>query len=73
MSSAPEESVTLRGRTFSAEDLGTVRAIIRQSPSAHRFELSKRICRELGWLQPNGRLKDRSCRDVLARLAELSR
>ena len=43
----------------------------RALPEEHRFELSKRICKELGWIQPNGRLKDRSCRDVLARLDEI--
>ena len=61
-------SLILRGRRFSAEELETIRSILSESPSAHRFELSKQICRELDWLQPNGRLKDRSCRDVLARL-----
>jgi len=71
LNSPPQESLTLRGRAFSAEDLRTIRSIIRQSPSAHRFELSKLICRELDWVQPNGRLKDRSCRDVLAHLEEL--
>lgn len=65
---SPTGSLTLRGRRFSAEELETIRSILSESPSAHRFELSKRICRELDWLQPNGRLKDRSCRDVLARL-----
>jgi len=65
---SPIGPLTLRGRRFSAEELDTIRSIISLSPSSHRFELSKRICRELGWLQPNGRLKDRSCRDVLARL-----
>jgi len=67
-SSAQRAGLTLRGRTFNAEELRTIRSIIDSSPSAHRFELSKRICKQLGWLQPNGRLKDRSCRDVLARL-----
>src|SRR5205823_14286043 len=29
---------------------------------------SQEICRELGWRQPNGWLKDRACRDVLREL-----
>lgn len=66
--SAQGARLTLRGRAFSAKDLGTIQSIIASSPSAHRFELSKLICKQLSWLQPNGRLKDRACRDVLARL-----
>lgn len=66
--SSQDACLTLRGREFTAEDLRTIRSIIASLPSAHRFELSKRICTALCWLQPNGRLKDRACRDVLARL-----
>ena len=60
--------MTIRGRRFTAQELGTIQAIVEASPQAHRFALSKMVCRALGWHQPNGRLKDRSCRDVLARL-----
>jgi Druantia protein DruA len=60
--------VTLRGRAFSSAELRTIKAIVETSPDDHRFALSKKVCRALGWYQPNGRLKDRACRDVLARL-----
>jgi hypothetical protein len=60
--------ITIRGRTFSAEELCTIRAIIATASGEHRFALSKRVCEALAWHQPNGRLKDRACRDVLARL-----
>jgi hypothetical protein len=63
-------SVTLRGRRFTRTELLQIRAIVETSPSAHRFELSKRICEVLDWRQDNGRLKDRSCRDVLLKLDE---
>lgn len=63
--------MTIRGRTFSAEDLRTIRAIIAAASGEHRFALSKRVCEALVWHQPNGRLKDRACRDVLARLDEI--
>jgi hypothetical protein len=52
-------TITLRGRTFSAQELRTIKAIVDAAPAEHRFELSKRVCRELGWRQPNGRLEDR--------------
>ena len=61
-------SMTIRGRRFTSKELGTIQAIVEASPQAHRCALSKMVCRALGWNQPNGRLKDRSCRDVLARL-----
>lgn len=64
------EDITIRGRRFAPEDLLKIRAVVMESPEAHRFALSKRVCEVLGWRQPNGRLKDRACRDVLARLEE---
>jgi hypothetical protein len=64
-------AVRIRGKTFTPEELSKIKLLVERSPGEHRFELSKRVCRELGWIQPNGRLKDRSCRDVLARLDEI--
>jgi hypothetical protein len=64
-------SLRIRGKTFTPEDLFHIKVLVESSPHEHRFALSKRVCRELGWIQPNGRLKDRSCRDVLARLHEI--
>jgi hypothetical protein len=63
--------ITLRNRAFYPQDLRTIQAIVESSPAAHRFELSKRICVALGWHQVNGRLKDRSCRDVLQKLEDM--
>jgi hypothetical protein len=66
-----ETKMRIRGRIFTAEELSKIKVLVESSPAEHRFELSKRVCKELGWIQPNGRLKDRSCRDVLARLHEI--
>jgi Druantia protein DruA len=63
-----EEGLTIRGRTFSRDDITTIRDILAQHPLDHRQALSKRVCEALDWYQENGRLKDRSCRDVLLRL-----
>jgi hypothetical protein len=63
--------IRIRGRTFAPEELSRIKMLVETSPEEHRFALSKRVCKELGWIQPNGRLKDRSCRDVLARLDEI--
>jgi hypothetical protein len=66
-----ETKMRIRGRIFTAEELSKIKVLVESSPAEHRFELSKLVCKELGWIQPNGRLKDRSCRDVLARLHEI--
>jgi len=63
--------IRIRGRTFTPEELSNIKMLVETSREEHRFALSKRVCKELGWVQPNGRLKDRSCRDVLARLDEI--
>jgi hypothetical protein len=47
-----------------------IRAVVEGSPDSHRFALSKKVCEALDWRQANGRLKDRSCRDVLRKLHE---
>jgi hypothetical protein len=62
------EPVMLRGRTFTHGELLQIRAVVEEAPDAHRFALSKKVCEVLNWRQANGRLKDRSCRDVLLKL-----
>lgn len=58
----------LRGRMFSHAELLRIRDLVSTSPGVHRLDLSKKVCELLEWRQANGRLKDRSCRDVLLRL-----
>jgi hypothetical protein len=71
MNSELPHPVTIRGRTFSQEELLRIRAIVESACGQHRRGLSFKICEELNWRQANGRLKDRSCRDVLLKLHEL--
>lgn len=63
--------MTLRGRYFAPEELVQIRAWVQDSPLAHRYAISKKVCEVLDWRQPNGRLKDRACRDMLTRLHEI--
>jgi hypothetical protein len=65
------DGMTLRGRHFTPEELLQIRAVVGEFPEAHRFAISKKVCEVLGWHQRNGRLKDRACRDVLARLHDI--
>ena len=56
------------GRHFSAEELLAIRALIEQNPTLKRTPLSRRICAQLGWTQPNGALKAMTCRVALLRM-----
>ena len=63
--------LTIRGRHFAPEELLQIRAVVQDSLEDHRFAISKKVCEVLDWRQPNGRLKDRACRDVLAKLHDI--
>ena len=63
--------IKLRGRVFSENDLGIIKCIVRDNFDRGRTQISKAICEELDWKQPNGWLKDRACRDVLRKLEEM--
>jgi hypothetical protein len=45
-----------------------IRGIIKENPSWHRTKISQQVCRLWGWQNPNGQLKDISCRDMLREL-----
>jgi len=63
--------ISIRGRPFSPEELLQIRAVVQDCAQEHRFALSKKVCEVLDWRQPNGRPKDRACRDVLAKLHDI--
>jgi hypothetical protein len=48
----------------------TIRQIISEDPVRSRFQISKIVCQRLGWLKPNGGLKDMSCRVALLRMQD---
>ncbi len=56
------------GREFNNEEIEEIRNMRKLYPNEHRTNLSKRICRQFGWLKPNGGLKDMSCRVALLRM-----
>lgn len=61
----------LRGKNFGLSELRVVFDCVRSYWGEGRTQISKEICKELDWRQPNGWLKDRACRDVLLRLEEM--
>jgi len=57
-----------RGREVTDEDVGFVRQLIAQWPQASRRALSIEVCKEWGWKQANGELRDGVCRGLLLAL-----
>lgn len=57
-----------RGRGFTHRQIEQIRALVSRHFDEGRTRLSERVCRALRWRQPNGRLKDMACREVLRRL-----
>jgi len=56
------------GRNFTAAEIKIINTLIGSPDQPARAEISRRVCRELGWYRPNGQLKDMSCRVVLLRM-----
>ena len=60
----------IRGHEFTANDINYINKLISDNPKYSRYKLSVILSEYLDWKQPNGKLKDRACRDVLLRLSE---
>lgn len=66
----PPAPVFLRGRIFTFDDLRVINEKVTIHYNEGRTTISRKICEELDWRQPNGWLKDRACRDVLIKLSQ---
>lgn len=55
------------------ERVAQIRNIIAENPDWNRTRISQYICRLWGWQNPNGYLKDISCRDMLRELDKAGR
>lgn len=63
-----------RTRPAITEDIiEQIRSIIIENPEWNRTKISQHICRLWGWQNPNGGLKDISCRDMLRDLDNAGR
>jgi hypothetical protein len=49
-------------------DIGVIRALIEENPTASRRELSRKLCEAWNWIQPNGALCDMVCRGAMLAL-----
>lgn len=63
--------VKIRGRDFTEQDIQIIIKCVNVFYDKGRTYISKRICEQLEWRQPNGWLKDRACRDVLLYLDKI--
>ena len=50
------------GRDFTTGEMALLRALIGASPPPNRHALSREFCRRIGWLKPDGGLKDMMAR-----------
>jgi Domain of unknown function (DUF4338) len=56
------------GREFNRDDIQTIKRLMEQNPSLKRAPLSRQLCELWHWTQPNGELKDMTCRVALTRM-----
>jgi hypothetical protein len=56
------------GRDFTQNEIDIIRKIVSDDPVRTRSKISKRVCQALGWVKPNGGLKDMSCRVAMLRM-----
>jgi hypothetical protein len=57
-----------KSRTFGAEELSLVEAVVTRYQGLSRQELANTVCELLRWHRPNGRLKTWECKALLAEL-----
>ena len=58
------------GRDFSKQELGLIRQLISENPSATRAVLSRLTCQALHWYKIDGGLKEMSCRVAMLRMQD---
>ena len=57
-----------RGRIATTEDVELINTLMADNPDDSRFKLSFKFCKEVGWVQPNGNLKDMVARGYMLAL-----
>lgn len=61
--------LTIRKRTITDADLPLIQTTVDRHWDRGRKYISKVLCQEWNWRQPNGRLKDMACRELLLTLS----
>lgn len=60
--------IIIRKRTIHKADLDLIQATVDRHWDKGRKQISKILCQQWNWRQPNGRLKDMACRELLLTL-----
>ncbi len=60
--------LTIRRRIINSKELDLIQATVNQHWDKGRTHISRVLCQQWNWIQPNGRLKDMACREVLLTL-----
>ena len=68
MVAAMELDLRYRGRVATTKDLELINALMAASPDDSRRKLSVKFCKEVGWVQSNGRPKDMVARGYMLAL-----
>lgn len=63
-----ELDIKYRGRSATTEDVELINALMAGNPGDSRRKLSVKFCKEVGWVQPNGSLKDMVARSYMLAL-----
>ena len=57
--------ITIRKRIITEVEVKLIQATVNEHWTKGRTQISEILCRKWNWVQPNGRLKDMACREVL--------
>ena len=60
--------ITIRKRIITEVEVKLIQATVNEHWAKGRTQISEILCRKWNWVQPNGRLKDMACREVLLTL-----
>jgi len=60
--------ITIRKRIITEVEVKLIQATVNEHWAKGRTQISEILCRQWNWVQPNGRLKDMACREVLLTL-----
>jgi hypothetical protein len=66
-----EGTLVIRGRQITSHDLPLIQSLIQTHWNQGRKFISRELCHQWQWFQPNGNLKDMACREILLRLERM--
>jgi hypothetical protein len=62
------QPLTIRKKTIDESDIEQIQATVNEHWAKGRKHISRVLCRQWQWRQPNGQLKDMACREILLTL-----